>query len=303
MSEVVMARQLAARGYRPSEIARLVRRGELTRIRRGGYVTEEADGERDRHRRLIDATLRLSSTDVVVSHLSAGVLHGLPIFRDTLKRVDLTRSGRSGGYVRRAVHLHVGPLTTADRVILDGRPVTSLARTVVDVARRLPERRAVALADAALTRGLLVDQAAAVVGGLGGHTGIGRARRVLEFADGRSESVGESEGRVVMAVAGLPRPTLQYEVHDEHGEFVARCDYAWVEQRTLGEFDGLIKYGRLLKPGETSSDVIVAEKLREDALRDLGWEVVRLIWSDLSRPAQLAARVRRAFTRAARRHA
>lgn len=298
MSEVVMARQLAAEGFRPSEIARLVRRRELIRVRRGGYVTEVPDDEREQHRQLIDATLRLSSTDVVVSHLSAAALHGLPIMRNTLDRVELSRPGRSGGYVRKSVHLHAVLLTDADRVVLDGRPVTTLARTTVDVARRLPERRGVAVADAALAFGMTVEQAAAAVGRLGGCTGIGRARRVLDFADGRSESVGESEGRFVMAAAGLPPPTLQFEVYDERGEFVARCDYAWPEQRTLGEFDGLIKYGRLLRPGETSSDVIVAEKLREDALRDLGWEVVRLIWDDLSRPANLAARVRRAFARA-----
>ncbi|GAB3765145.1 hypothetical protein [Microlunatus parietis] len=298
MSEVVMARQLVAAGFRPSEIARLVRRRELIRIRRGGYVTDEPEDERERHRQLIDATLRLSRTDVVVSHLSAAALHGLPIVRNTLDRVELSRHGRSGGYVRKAVHLHAVPLTDADREVLDGRPVTTLARTAVDVARRLPERRAVSVADAALAYGMTVEQAAAAVGRLGRCTGIGRARRVLDFADGRSESVGESEGRFVMAVAGLPPPTLQYEVYDERGEFVARCDYAWPEQRTLGEFDGLIKYGRLLKPGETSSDIIVAEKLREDALRDLGWEVVRLIWADLSRPADLTARVRRAFARA-----
>lgn len=279
----------------------MVRRGELIRIRRGGYVTEDVAGERERHRRLIDATLRHSSTDVVVSHLSAAVLHGLPLFRNTLARVELSRSGRSGGYVRRAVHLRAVPLTDSDRVVLDGRPVTSLARTVVDVACRLPERRAVAVADAGLSLGLTAGQAAAAISGLGGRTGIGRARRVLDFADARSESVGESEGRFVMAAAGVPPPDLQYEVHNRWGELVARCDYAWAEQRTLGEFDGLIKYGRLLKQGETSSDVVVAEKLREDALRDLGWEVVRLIWADLSRPAEIADRIRRAFARARRR--
>ncbi|MBA3529941.1 MAG: hypothetical protein H0T91_11670 [Propionibacteriaceae bacterium] len=81
------------------------------------------------------------------------------------------------------------------------------------------------------------------------------------------------------------------------GEQVGRSDFCWEETRTLGEFDGKIKYGRLLKPGQNPSDVVFAEKLREDALRDLGWQVVRWIWEDLARPRALAERLERAFAR------
>ena len=300
MSEVVIARQLIERGYGHDEIARLIRRRELTRVRRGAYAWSDTDDRRARHRRLIDAALRLSSTDVVVSHLSAAALHGLPFYRDTPNRVHLSRDGRNGGYVRGRVHLHAVPLTAGDRTELEGRPVTSLARTVVDVARLLPDRRAVAFADAALAIGLTPADAEPVLQLFQGHPGIGRARRVIAFADGRSESAGESESRVLLADLGLPAPTLQYEVFTPTGELVGRCDYAWEEHQTLAEFDGLIKYGRLLKPGETSSDVIVAEKIREDALRDLGWQVVRWIWDDLARPALIADRLHRAFARASR---
>ena len=300
MSEVVIARQLIERGYGHDEIARLIQRRELTRIRRGAYAWSDTDNRQTRHRRLIDAALRLSSTDLVVSHLSAAALHGLPFYLDTPNRVHLSRDGRNGGYVRGGVHLHVAPLAAADRTELQGRPVTTLARTVVDVARMLPDRRAVAHADAALTLGLTPAETEPVLQLFQGHPGIGRARRVIAFADGRSESAGESESRVVLAELGLPTPELQYEVFAPSGELVGRCDYAWREQRTLAEFDGLIKYGRLLKPGETTSAVIVAEKLREDALRDLGWQVVRWVWADLAKPALLADRLQRAFARGGR---
>ncbi|WP_152360866.1 hypothetical protein [Microlunatus speluncae] len=300
MSDVVIARQLTDRGYGHDEIARLIRGRELTRIRRGAYAWDDSGNHRTRHRRLIDATLRQSQADLVVSHLSAAALHGLPLYRDLPKVVHLSRAGRDGGYLRGGVHLHVVPLEAADRTEIDGRPVTSLARTVVDVARMLPARRAVAMADAAWAAGLTDAATEPVLHLFRGHPGIGRARRAIAFADARSESPGESESRVVLADQGLPAPTLQYEVFDRAGELVGRCDYAWEEHRTVAEFDGLIKYGRLLKPGETSSDVIVAEKLREDALRDLGWQVVRWIWADLARPAVIAGRLHRAFARAAR---
>jgi hypothetical protein len=44
-------------------------------------------------------------------------------------------------------------------------------------------------------------------------------------------------------------------------------DFYWDEHRHLGEFDGMIKYQRLFRPGETASDCVIREKKREDAMR------------------------------------
>ena len=97
-------------------------------------------------------------------------------------------------------------------------------------------------------------------------------------------------------------PEPQLEVFAESGKFVGRSDFGWREQRTLGEFDGRSKYGRLLlRPGQTPEQALFEEKRREDALRDLGWEMVRWIWADLFAPAQLLDRLARAFARGLRR--
>jgi hypothetical protein len=79
------------------------------------------------------------------------------------------------------------------------------------------------------------------------------------------------------------------------GAVIGRVDFGWPELRTIGEFDGLVKYGRTLRPDQDPVEVLVAEKLREDALRaeDLG--VTRWIWSDLARFAPIAARIRSSF--------
>ena len=61
-----------------------------------------------------------------------------------------------------------------------------------------------------------------------------------------------------------------------------------------------MKYGRLLKPGQGVGDVLFEEKRREDALRDLGWEVVRWLWEDLGDPRRLLERLERAFVRGGR---
>jgi hypothetical protein len=63
----------------------------------------------------------------------------------------------------------------------------------------------------------------------------------------------------------------------------------------VGEFDGKIKYGRLLRPGQDAGEVVYAEKLREDALRDTGLSVVRWTWQDLETFDEVATRLRRHF--------
>ena len=122
------------------------------------------------------------------------------------------------------------------------------------------------------------------------------ARRAAAFADGRSESVGESRSRVAIALAGLPAPTLQWPVR--LGGSTAYTDFGWARQRTVGEFDGKVKYGRLLEPGQDVGEVVYAEKLREDAIRDEDWRVVRWTWVDLRDFGPTAARIRARFASA-----
>ncbi len=68
----------------------------------------------------------------------------------------------------------------------------------------------------------------------------------------------------------------------------------------LGEFDGRVEYGRLLRPGQPPGDVVFEEKRREDAMRGEDWGMVRWTWSETDAPGVVAARVTRAL---GRRHA
>ena len=154
-----------------------------------------------------------------------------------------------------------------------------------------------AVADAALRLGLARDELDAEVGRAAGRTGAGPARRAAAFADGRAESPGESFSRVVIHELGLPEPDLQVRVCRASGTLVGRCDFGWEELRTLGEFDGKVKYGRLLREGQEAGDVVFEEKVREDELRGLGHEVVRWVDADLREPTHLRTRLQRAFAR------
>ncbi len=100
--------------------------------------------------------------------------------------------------------------------------------------------------------------------------------------------------------AGLPTPRLQFKVRTPTGHVIARCDFGWPEYRTIGEFDGAEKYGRLLRPGEKPGDKIHREKIREEGIRDLGWRVVRWTWDELADPEALADKIGRTLERGMR---
>ncbi len=298
---VWLVRDLHRLGVDETELRSLRRSGQVRHVRRGAYAADPPDGPAAAHRLLLSATLPLLSSDACTSHTSAGLLHGLPWWATVPDRVHVTRSRSGGGRRNGLVHVHPGLLEADERTVIDGLPVTSLARTVADCLRWLPFRQGVAVADAGLRLGLDRAELDDQVRRAAGRAGAATARRASAFADGRAESVGESFSRVVIHELGLPEPDLQVEVRDDAGVLVGRCDFGWRRHRTLGEFDGKIKYGRLLRDGQEPGDVVFDEKVREDALRDLDNEVVRWIDADLRAPDRLRSRIVRALVRGSQR--
>ena len=295
-------RDLRLAGFTDGELSRLVRRGELVRVRRGTYgppLTGTADATVAYSRR-IRATIPLIASDAVISHLSAAVIHGLALVVPSLSRVQVTRPEVPGGKTRSGLEIHAAPLPAGDATVIDGLPVTSLARTVADLSRSLGFEQAVVTGDSALRVGLDREELLRCLERMRRWPGVVRARRVAAFVDPRSESVGESRSRVSFLRTGVEPPVPQYSVFERNGRIVGRADFGWQDYSTLGEFDGRGKYGRLLKPGETVAGAVYREKLREDALRSLGWQVVRWTWDDLDQPEQIALRLRQAFARSRR---
>ncbi|MFP5316155.1 MAG: hypothetical protein ACLGHS_12380 [Actinomycetes bacterium] len=121
-----------------------------------------------------------------------------------------------------------------------------------------------------------------------------KARRVLQFSDGRAMYPGESLSRVHIAELGFPEPDLQYSVMDEMG-LAAVVDFWWKDYALVGEFDGRGKYQ---KPeymnGRTASQVVIDEKNRENRVRATGKNVVRWEWREATGPQLLARELTRA---------
>jgi hypothetical protein len=296
---VIRRADALAQGYSDAELARMVRRGDLQRFQRGAYLP--AGAAVARHRVVVSATVAGLRRPGAVSHVSAAVVHGLPLWGTSPHRVHLTRRPPSAGSGSARVHLHVARLPDAHLTVVDGLLVTDVTRTVVDVARTVGFESAVVTADAALASEATSPAALAdCLAGMGPVPGVRRAARVLAFADGRSESVGESRSRVLLHRLRVPEPDLQVQVRRADGGLVGRCDFGWEQHGTLGEFDGRIKYGANARPGRSPEDALFEEKLREDELRDLGWQVARWTWADLAHPSVVGDRLRRAFARGRR---
>ena len=296
--------QARVAGYCPDDIDFLVRRGEWVSLRRGAYAERhrvEAMSSEQHHLALLHAVARGLRAPAVVSHVSAALLHGLPTWGLDLSEVHISRHNLHASRHEAGVHHHRGDITGSEVVTVDGVRVTSLARTVLDTARTSSFEAAVVVADAAFARDPQAQSVALDrLNTVRDWPGARQAGSVVEFADGRSESVGESRCRVCFREAGLPRPVLQHEVFAKNGRLIGRADYGFLEFGTLGEFDGKGKYLRGLRQGDTPGDVVWREKKREDRLREQGFEIGRVVWAELDRPALIGVRFRALFARGRR---
>lgn len=310
--EFVLASHERALGRTPELLAAL-RSGKLYRVSRGVYrhtaarTAEEHRRTDDEYLAQIRAAQLRAEGPLLLAGMSAAAVWDLPVVGAWPARVHTAAApevgGRSNGHLVRS---YVGfPPPTAER---DGLLVTSLARTVADVARVESMERAVAIADAALagqrpapTRSArsAISKASVLqqLEELGAVAGSARARGVVFFADSRSGSAGESCSRVGMWRLRMPKPILQEAFYDERGK-IGVVDFWWPDCKLVGEFDGRGKYLRdEYLNGRSTTDVVLAEKAREDRLRALGLTIVRWDWATALDLGLLEAKLRGAGLR------
>lgn len=170
------------------------------------------------------------------SHTSAASMHGLHLWNvDDL--VHMTQPGKpSRAGCGKDTAVHVCTLAPEDIVDLNGSKVTSLERTAVDCALTLPYKQALIIADLALRLGASMSKLLAAADTLRKHRGIRTLRKVLRFADPRSESPGETLTRDLLRELLIEMPELQVPIVTRVGQY--RADFAWVRHKVVLEFDG-----------------------------------------------------------------
>lgn len=291
---VVTRAQLRACGYGDAAVRALLRSGRWTALRRGVYAQTARLECSPEHPRLIAAWLALDGR-AVLSHRSAAALHGLAL----LGPPGPPQLTAAPGVLRprRTADLRIATATLPRHHLadVDGVPATSPARTVVDLARSLPFPAAAVVAESAL-RAARTDRAELdrVLRDCWTWPGVRRAARVVDFAGDGSDSPLETLCRLRFARHGLPPPEQQALIVDPGDGWFARVDFLWPSHRTVVEADGRTKYA---EPAD-----LWREKLRQERIEELGYAVVRVTWTQVTRrPAETVARVLRAFARAATR--
>lgn len=279
-----------AAGWSDSALSRAAGSGRLARVRRGHYAAPGRDGDPT----VAAVAAAANCLGSVVSHRSAALLHGLPLLAAPPSRPDITVAPHGTGDEHAAL-LHRATLWPEDIVELGGVPVTSIARTLVDLGRTVSTAEAVMAIDAALYRTLTNRQAIDDVRlRCARWPGIRRLVAIMALADGRAESPLESYSRLVFRSLRLPRPEPQAWLYGTNGILLGRSDFYWDEFGVAGEADGRSKY--------EDRDVLTSEKERQEELENPGLVVVRWGWADVnSRRPRLHQRILAGFERGRRR--
>ena len=298
---VFLRREALAEGYTDRAINAMLHAGVWHRVRRGAYCSGELWGSlsvADRHRLLARAVLRTAHPTAVLSHHSAAIELGAPVWNANLDEVHLTRTDGKAGRREAGVVRHCGLLPDDHIETINDVRVTMPTRVAVEMAT-------VSTVEAALVtvNGLLhdkltsLDALAALASDLRFWPHSLTAEIVLRLADARFESAGESRTLFMSWDQHLPRPMPQLKVYDD-GRFFARLDFAWPDAGVFLEFDGREKYLRFRREGETLDQFLLREKRREERICQLtGWMCIRISWADLSRPVTTAGRIRRLLAR------
>lgn len=301
---VFLRREALEAGYNDQAIAQMIRSRSWVRVRVGSYtfpdIWDSADPAQ-RHRILARAVLRRRGPGTVLTHVSAVLELDIAVWGIDLTRVHVTTLDGRTGRRERDVVVHEGRLLDSDVALVNGLYVVRPTRAVLETASLGSIEAGVVSLDSALHKGVVTAETlAASMDEFGHWPGTRHLQVSVRLADGKAESVGESRFHFLCWAQCLPAPRLQYEVRDRDGRLLGTTDFGWEEQRLLGEFDGMIKYGRLVKEGDTPFDVVRREKLREDAIREATqFGMIRLTWDDLRHPARTAERIRRMMRSAA----
>lgn len=312
LERLVLTRDLGYSGIRET-----ARTEGLERIGRGVYLKADPDWKDWERARVVNAARTIAAVrcdDTVRACLtSAVVLLQLPIWQ-TPTTVDLLvgrkawrKSVKLPGVVveengAERMQRHGYAVEERDHDVVEGIPTIGLTRLAVDVALHWHPRDALVVVDGIMARlaepnrddrartearaAKVRTEIAERLAALPRQRGLRRARAVIAAASPWSESPGESVTRWAGLAMGLPEPMCQYRFRRANGRSYF-LDLFWEDHEAGAEFDGKVKY-----QGDRASEVVVAEKNRDDEIRSTGIRLLHLDTSTANRPRSLAASLR-----------
>lgn len=253
---------------------RLVRSGAQIRITAGSYASATewtALAPLQRHLVRVLEIADRTREPRVFTHSAAAAVWGIDRISAWPEAVEVriprASGGRSSGSIRRRALGYDG----VELMPWRGHLITSPAQTAIDLAAEMGFTDAVIACDQAcwgrreggpLTN---VEELRDLLSGQF-RRGLGRVHRAITFATALSDSVRESQSRVLIDKLGFPTPVLQ-QVFTLPTVGTVRTDFWFADFEQAGEFDGRGKYvDPALLHGRTPQEALLAEKDRTDAL-------------------------------------
>jgi very-short-patch-repair endonuclease len=269
--------QLATAAVTDAQIARWVRRGRLIRWYRGVFVAGHTTLTPRGH---WWAAVLACGPGAVLSHRSAAA--GWALRPTSRRRVDVTTS-RAGGRGHAAIDAHQSPIDPKDVTTLDGLPITTVARTALDLAEVVPQRHVERFLVAAEQQRLF--DLAAFLDVLQRHPGrhgqksLRAALAAYAPEQARSKSEMELVALDLIAAYQLPRPQVNVLVEG------FEVDLYWPQQRVAVELDS-----RRYHPTTVAFE---HDHFRRLELTARGYAATGLTWDQLiGKPEWVASRLR-----------
>jgi very-short-patch-repair endonuclease len=283
---VVARWQLLERGVSASGIDRRISAGRLRTVHRGVYAVGPVLGALGVE---MAAILACGHARAAVSHTSAAVCLQLLAGRGPVMPVHVLVQGRNRP-VRRGIRPHrVRVLDSRETTECDGVPVTSVARTLLDVAALLPRREVERVLATADRQGVLREsELVKLLKRHGGHRGAGVLRSLLHGGRRAALTRSEAELRVLELLrrSRLPEPLLNVRLHG------FEVDFYWAAQRVVMEIDGYAFHA--------SRTAFQRDRSRDRSLTAAGLTVLRFTWEDIiARQEAMIVEVTRALYRSA----
>lgn len=278
---IATRRELLDLGFTDGMIKGRLRRGQWEVVTRGTYRLAETSDRRDLARSVL-----ATWPGAVLSHESAATIHGFRYVKETLLTVShhsRTTHAFPGVVVRRTHDLDSWHVTE-----VDGVRVTTIARTVVDLAADRPASLIGRLVDDLVSADRMeLVELEAVVNSVArrGKPGMRTMHKVLDVRIGpdRDASVLERRGRDVIRRAGLPLPIPEYPIPWTTGR---RFDDAYPELRLAIEWDSKRFHGQRA--------AFEADRARNRDAAIHGWHILRFTWEDVvSHPDRIVDSLRR----------
>ncbi|MDX6690864.1 MAG: hypothetical protein QOG15_2321 [Solirubrobacteraceae bacterium] len=274
---VVARRQLMAVGFGRHAVTQLIDRGRLHLVHRGVYAVGHP--RLTRKGRWMAAVLA-AGPGAALSHRSAGALRRLCAERSTLCEVSRAVACRQ----RPGIRIHHAPLPQDEIERVDGIPVTTVARTLLDLAADLSRRQLErAMNEAEINR--LGDRTAlrTLVDRYPTRAGTATLRTILNAgsaAGAPTRNDFESDFLAFLRDHDLPRPLVNHQIRT-----IGECDFVWPAARLVVELDGFETH--------RTRYAFESDRARDRALHVAGWRVIRITWRQLREdPGRLAKDLR-----------